>query len=106
MDIPPSFARDQLLDPLPCLVEVTAMLDDLCAVSAYGGVLLGIVADRHENPALHAMDPACKSDRLSVITCAGAHHATAMLVRRELRDQIEAAANLERPCRIVVFVLD
>ena len=52
------------------------------------------------------MRPAAgKRHRLAVIAGAGAHHAARPFLVGQLRDEVHAAADLERPSRLMVFVL-
>src|SRR5262245_39290397 len=106
MDVPPAFACRKLLDAFAGLVEVAPIFDDLCAIGAHRGVLVGVVPDRDQNAALHTMEPAGEGNRLPMISGTGADHPAAPLVGHQLGHQVEATANLERAGGVVVLVLD
>ena len=95
----------QGLDVLARLVEVPSMLDDRRAERSHRGVLVGVVAQGNHDRARHAFEPARERDRLAVIAGRRGNHAAA-LVGRQVGDEVQPAANLERAGRIVVLVLD
>ena len=106
VDVAPSLVFDHLLDPDARLVVVAPVLDHFRAVRAHRRVLVGIVADGHDDAAADAVHAAGERDRLAVIAGAGADDAAAAILGRELREQVQAAANLERAGWIVILVLD
>ena len=67
MDIAQAALVLQLLDALARLVEVAAELDQLGAVGAHRRVLLGIVAERRDDRARHALALHSERDRLAVV---------------------------------------
>src|SRR5262245_21079740 len=91
--------------PLARLVEVAAELDQLGAIRAHRRVLLRVVAERHDDRAGNAFALTGERDRLAVIAGGRGDH-TAPFVGAETRDQVDAAADLERPGRVVVLVFD
>ena len=76
------------------------------AERAHRRVLVGIVPSRHCDDARHAGALRRERDRLAVIAGAGADNAPRALVIGKRRDQVDAAANLERAGRVVIFVFD
>ena len=73
--VAPAFARRELLDALACLVEIAPVLHDCRAERAHRGVLVGVVANGHDDVARDAVSAAGKRDRLAVIAGAGADYA-------------------------------
>ena len=71
----------QLLDALARLIEVAPELDDVGAERAHRGVLVGVVAERHDDRARHALALARERDRLAVVAGRRRDHA-APFVRR------------------------
>ena len=104
--VAPALARGQRLDVLARLVEVASVLEHFGAERAHRGGLVGVVADRHDDAAANAVETAGQRDGLTVIAGARADDAAPLLLVAHLRDEIQAAANLERAGRIVVLVLD
>src|SRR4051795_10395420 len=94
----------QLLDLLARFVEVAAALDQLGAIGTHRGVLLGVIAERHDNRARYALALTRERDRLPVVARGRGDHAAA-LVGAKARDQVRATAHLERAGGIVVLVL-
>ena len=88
------------------LIEIPAELDQGGSECAYRSVLVRIVAERHDHHARNAVHAGGERDRLPVIAGARRNHATYALIRRQRRDEIEAAADLEGARRIVVLVFD
>jgi hypothetical protein len=104
--VPPPLNLDDALDFLARLVKVASVLDDVGCHRAHRGIFLRVVAARHVHRACDALALTGERDRLSVVAGARRDHAPAPLVSRQRRDEIEAAADLERARRVVVFVLD
>src|SRR5262249_52926361 len=64
-----------------------------------------VVPDRNEDPTGNAMETACERNGLAVVPGARTHDASTAFVGRQLRNQVQSPANLERAGGIVIFVL-
>ena len=106
MHVAPALARGHLLHVLPRIVEVVPVLEDLRTERAHGGVLVRIVANRHDDAAPNPVKTARQCDGLTVIPRARADDAALLLLVAQLRDQIQTAADLEGSGRVVILVLD
>ena len=89
------------------LVEVAAVHDEIRAERLHRRVLVARVALRHDDRAAHAMPARGEGEALAVVAARRADDAGERGVARlERRQQVEAAAHLERAGRRVVLVLD
>src|SRR5581483_8094857 len=100
-----AFGRE-LLAVLARLVEVAAVDDDLGAEVAHRLHLDRVRFLGHADRGGDAEQLRGVSDRLPVVTGRGARDSRAPLGRGELREEVDAAADLERARRLVVLVLD
>ncbi len=99
--------RGFVLDPFPRFVEILPVFDHRGAERAHCGVLVRIVSPRYRDDARHAGMLRRERDRLAVIAGAGGDDASrSFILARERRHEIDPAANLECPRRIVIFVFD
>ena len=87
-------------------VVVLAVLDDFGAQAAHGRDLVGIILGGDDEDAADAEEPAGVGQRLAVVAGRAADDAAAFLVVGESGNQIDAAADLERGRRRVVFMLE
>src|SRR5581483_4191477 len=106
VDVPPRTLGEDLLEPLARLVEVAAVFDQLRAQRAHRRVLLGIVAERHDDRARYPFALTRERNRLPVIARRRGDDADAAFLGRQAANQVEAAAHLDRAGRVVVLVLD
>src|SRR5262249_29673481 len=86
-------------------VEVVAMEHDLCAKSAHRPDLDRIGLLGHEDCRVHAKQPGRVSNRLAMVASGRGANTPAPLVRIELANEIDPAANLERADWLVILVL-
>ena len=105
VDVPPTFARGEVLDPLARLVEVATLLEDLGTEGAYSRHLVRVRPNGHDDATADAVELTGKRQRLAVVPGAGRNDAALAFTIVELAHQIQAASNLEGACRIVVLVL-
>jgi hypothetical protein len=82
------------------------VLDQLGAERAHRGELDRVRVLRHADRARDAEERARVGDRLAVVARRGRDQAAPPLLLAELRDEVDAAANLEGADRLVVLVLD
>ena len=86
-------------------VKILAMLDQFGAQCAHGLDLPRIAVLRHHQGASDAELPRRVSQRLPVIAGSATDNAPLLLICRQAAQQVDAAAHLERPGRLVVLVL-
>ena len=106
MDVPEAVLGGQPLAVLARLVEVAAALDDLGAERADRSHLRGVRPLRDADRDVDAEAPSGVGQRLAVVPGRGSDEPLAPLLLGELRDEVHAAAHLERAGRQVVLVLD
>jgi hypothetical protein len=104
MDVPPALTFDDRFHVLTRLVEIASVLDDLSTQRPHRRVLVRIVPHRNDNAAGDAKCAAGERNRLTVVARTRRDHASAPFIVRELRDEVQATANLERAGWIVVLV--
>ncbi len=92
---------------VPRLVEIPAALDQLRAEGAHGSVLLGGIAFRHDDCRRDAGAARRIGNALTVIAARCADEAFGPLARFQKGVDIDKpAADLERACGRMVFMLD
>src|SRR2546421_690149 len=104
--VPIIMGRGELLAVLASLVEVLAVRDDLRPKAADRFHLDGIGALRHADDGLDAEQAGGIGDRLSVVPGRCRDDTPTPLIFRQLRDEIDPTADLERTDWLMVFVLD
>ena len=85
MDVAQTIGALQFLDVLARLIEVAAELDDVGAERAHRGVLVRVVAERHDDRARHAFTLARERDRLTVVAGRRGDDAAAFVGRQSSR---------------------
>ncbi len=90
---------------LASLVEVLTVLDQLRALRAHRGQLDRVGAFRDAHAGRDAEEARGVGDRLPVVASRGGDQSAPPLVLPELRDEVDAAADLEGAHRLMVLVL-
>jgi hypothetical protein len=106
MDITQAFAVTDALAVLAGFVIVPAMLDQFGAERLNGGILVRVVVRRHNDDAAHAEQAAGVGQGLAMVAGRAADNAALLLLGRQARDEVDAAAHLEGGCGRVIFVLE
>ena len=106
MDVAVAVLARQLLAVLAGLVVVAAVLDELGTERAHRGELDRVRPLGDADARLEAEEARRVGDRLAVVARRGGDQAAAPLLLAQLRDEVDAAANLEGADRLVVLVLD
>src|SRR5260370_42541272 len=106
MDIAQPFAMAHGFAMLTGLVEVPAMLDQLCPQSTHGSVLVGITVAGHHQHTANAEETAGIGQRLTMVARCTADDAPAFLLFGEPGHQVNAATDLERRRWRVIFVFE
>jgi hypothetical protein len=103
----PKTARDRFsLNPFARVVEVPTVFHDRCAERADCGVLLRIVSHRNCHEAGDTRPLCGKSNRLTVIPGARRDDAALALDIFQRCNEIQPAADLEGPRRVVILMFD
>ena len=105
VDVPPTFARGEVFNPLAGLVEVATLLQDLGTEGTYCRHLVRVRPNGHDDATADGVELTRKGERLAVVAGAGRNDAALAFTIIELPHQVQPASNLEGACRIVVLVL-
>lgn len=88
------------------LVEVAPVEDQLGAETMHGGNLDRVRLLGYADRRLNAEAAGGIGDRLAVVPGRGRDHSALVLLRAELRDQVDPVPDLEGADRLMVLVLD
>ena len=105
VDVAVAVENGELLAVRACVVEVPTVLDDVGAERADRGDLDRIRVLGDADRRLHPEETCGVGDRLAVVAGRGGDEPSPALRGIELRDEIDAAAHLERADGLVVLVL-
>ena len=106
VDVPVAVLASEGLAVLARLVEVATVDDELRPEPPHRRQLDGVGALGDANDRSHTEATGRKRDRLPVVSGRGGDDAAAPFVLAQLRDEVDAAPDLEGADRQVVFVLD
>src|SRR5690606_33881062 len=106
MDVAAAALPDERFHMVAGYVEIATMFDQFRPEVAHGGVLAGIVSDRHDDGASHLKATAGEGERLTVVARRTSENTGRLFVLAECSDEVHTAADLERADGLVVLQLE